>query len=207
MKSFKKFWIIPFFTFWFCNRDPYIKQIPVIIPGKEVVLEIALDNSLMPKYEEMILTKFCLGRSEQNLEENCEVDPVVRYYTIKPNEPMRLILPEGSYPYGKMIFWAKGPSHDRSSMAVAYFSNEYNKTLGKENCKLKGVSLEGSITPIRYNCKGFVFRSREVHRIVFRVLDDSYIDGLAVITALTPFPVGGDYQAAEVKYSVSPSKN
>ncbi|MEI1310378.1 hypothetical protein V6Z06_21660 [Leptospira venezuelensis] len=179
---------------------------PSITPGREVVLEISLDNSLMPEYDEMNLIKFCLGRNEQNLEENCEVDPVVRYYPIKTNEPMRLVLPEGGYSYGKMIFWAKGPAYDRSSWAVAYFSNEYNKTLDKENCKLKGIALEGSVSFIRYNCRGLVFRSKEIHRISFRVLDDSYIDGLAIITALTPFAIGGDYQAADVKYNVSSSK-
>ena len=119
MNLFKKeIIILIFLAIWSCNTDPYIKQIPEIAPGKEVILEIGLDNSLMPKYDEMMLTKFCLGRTEQNLEENCEVDLVVRYYPIKTNEPMRLVLPEGGYSYGKMIFWAKGPAPDRSSWAV-----------------------------------------------------------------------------------------
>lgn len=55
----------------------------------------------MDKYDEMVLAKFCICRTEQNLEENWQVDPVVRYYPIKTNESMRSVLPEGYYSYGK----------------------------------------------------------------------------------------------------------
>ncbi|TGL34728.1 hypothetical protein EHQ52_09540 [Leptospira koniambonensis] len=186
-----------------CSRQPYIKSIPEISPGKEVTLKIDFDNSLMPEYEEMVITKFCLGRTEQDLDRNCEVDPIISDYPVKSKEPMRLIIPEGYYPYGKMIFWAKSPSFgSRSSMAVAYFSKDFEKTLDKKDCKLKGVSLEGSVSILRYNCRGFIFRSKETHLVTFRVVDESYMDGLILYTAFTPFPLGGDYQAAEIGYSI-----
>lgn len=85
--------ILIFLTIWFCNTGPYIKQFPAIASGKEVLLEICLDSSLMLKYDQIILTKYCLSRTERNLEENCEVDPLVRYYPIMDNEQMRFILP------------------------------------------------------------------------------------------------------------------
>lgn len=200
----KQFWI--FFTLVLilsCNRDPYIKQIPPVLPGKEVTLRINFDNSVMPEYEEMVLTKFCLGRNEQDLEKNCEIDPIVRYYPIKSKDPMHLVIPEGYYPYGKMIFWAKSSSFgSRSSMAAAYFSRDFEKSLDKKDCKLKGVFLEGSVSMLRYNCKGLILRAKETHQITFRVVNDSYMDGLILYTALTPIPLGGDYQVAEINYSV-----
>ncbi|TGN02871.1 hypothetical protein [Leptospira dzoumogneensis] len=186
-----------------CSREPYIKQIPAISPGKEVTLKIDFDNSLMPEYGEMVITKFCLGRTEQDLDRNCEIDPIISYYPVKSKEPMRLIIPEGYYPYGKMTFWARSSSFgSRSSMAVAYFSKDFEKTLDKKDCKLKGVSLEGSVSILRYNCKGLIFRSKEVHLVTFRVVDESYMDGLILYTAFTPIPLGGDYQAAEISYSI-----
>lgn len=207
MRIFKKSYILLFFIFWSCDRDPYIKQIPPVFPGKGVTLKIDFDNSVMPKYEEMLITKFCLGRDEQDLERNCEIDPIMRYYPVKSNEPLHLVIPEGYYPYGKMIFWARSPSFgSRSAMAVAYFSRDFEKSLDKKDCSLKGVSLEGSVSILRYNCKGFIFKAKQTHQITFRVVDDSYMDGLILYTALTPIPLGGDYQAAEIKYSIQNSK-
>ncbi|PKA15868.1 hypothetical protein [Leptospira haakeii] len=208
MKIFEKIYIFVFFILWSCNTEPYIKQIPPIFPGKDVTLKIDLDNSLMPEYKEMVLTKFCLGRTEQDLERNCEMDPIIRYYPIKSNEPLHLIIPEGYYPYGKMIFWSKSPSFgSRSSMAVAYFSRDFEKSLDKKDCSLKGVSLEGSVGILRYNCKGLIFKSKQTHQITFRVVNDSYMDGLIIYTALTPIRLGGNFQAAEIKYYIHSSNS
>ncbi|TGM12045.1 hypothetical protein EHQ81_01495 [Leptospira selangorensis] len=170
-------------------------------------MKIDFDNSIMPEYKEMLLTKFCLGRSEQDLERNCEIDPIIRYYPVKSNEPLHMVIPEGYYPYGKMIFWAKSSSFGSpSSMAVAYFSRDFEKSLDKKDCSLKGVSLEGSVSILRYNCRGLIFRVKETHQITFKVVDDSYMDGLILYTALSPIPLGGDFQAAEIKYSIQSSK-
>lgn len=42
--------------------------------------------------------------------------------------------------------------------------------------------------------------------ITFKVVDDSYMDGFILYTALTPIQLGGDFQAAEIKYSIQSSK-
>lgn len=179
---------------------------PPISPGKEVILEISFDNSVLPVYQDVKLTHFCLGSNQQNLEQNCEIDPIISYYPIKAGEFLRLQIPEGIYSYGKIIFWSNGGIGAKAATAVAYFTRNFDKSSDQNGCFPKGVSLEGSLSRLKYNCKMLMFRSGEKHRIIFRILDDSYSDGISIYTALSTFPIGGDLRAAQIIYTVSRMK-
>lgn len=203
MKSRKFHSVLPiFFLFSLnCQEDPYIRDLPPIPFESEVQLDFRLDNSLKPTYDNTTIKKFCVGRTELDLESNCENAPILRQFPVPTQGSLLLKLAEGNYPFAKLVFVSRGGRGDYLASASVYFSDSY-KVQSKQGCALKGISLEDSVSRLKYQCKGLVLRAKEKHSVVFKILDESYNDGLIFYSIFTPLPVGPILQAVEVEYKI-----
>lgn len=183
-----------------CSRDPYIRELPSPPIESAVQLDFRFDNSLKPEYREMSADLFCVGRTEFDLETNCETQPILRDVPVSPQGSLLLKLSEGRYPFAKVVLTARGGS--RPVAVTVFFSDDYAMK-SKSNCEVKGMHLEGSLSRLRYNCKGLSFRAKEKHTLRLRILDESITDGLLFYTMLLKLPMGSELQAADVSYTIT----
>ncbi|PKA15871.1 hypothetical protein [Leptospira haakeii] len=145
-----------------CIDDNYIKLFPKQGTEDKIFLEFSILKENIADDTEVLIRRFCLGDNINDLERNCEIDPIIKNFTISPKNPLRLQVPLHKKAIAKVLF--QYISLLKSAEAAVYF-DESHKVYSSKNCVLSGVSVEGFP---KFLCKGLVENTKQVQNIQFR---------------------------------------